>query len=149
MIVLHHRSRTARLIPSADFHISYAKGILAPGYDRFAGVCDCGHADRASPARLAPAASSVMLIFWREMNRTNMQIGAPFRLAAKFALLPSHGAAKSDTVHPARPSDFVDSVTDGTRPGMTAIVVEADEGSTRAVDDIVAVGNGTVYRQAA
>jgi hypothetical protein len=32
---------------------------------------------------------------------------------------------------------------------MTAIVVEADEGSTWAVDDIVAVGNGTVYRQAA
>jgi hypothetical protein len=76
MIVLHHRSRTARLIPSAHFHISHAKDIFGTGYDRFAEVCDCGHADRASPARLAPAAPSVMLICWREMDRTNMQIGA-------------------------------------------------------------------------
>jgi hypothetical protein len=30
---------------------------------------------------------------------------------------------------------------------MTAIIVEANEGSTRAVDDIVAVGGGHVYRQ--
>ena len=29
---------------------------------------------------------------------------------------------------------------------MTAIIVEANEGSTRAVDDIVAVGGGHVYR---
>ena len=29
---------------------------MAPVYDRFTeGFCDCGHADRASPARLAPA----------------------------------------------------------------------------------------------
>jgi len=54
-----------------------------------------------------------------------------------------------DAVMAALDSDFVDSVTDGMRPGMTAIIVEADEGSTRAVDDIVALGNGTVYRQAA
>lgn len=54
-----------------------------------------------------------------------------------------------DAVMAALDSDFVDSVTDGMLPGMTAIVVEADEGSTRAVDDIVALGNGTVYRQAA
>jgi hypothetical protein len=31
MIVLHHRSRTARLIPSAHFHISHAKDILGTG----------------------------------------------------------------------------------------------------------------------
>ena len=35
------------------------------------------------------------------------------------------------------------------RPGMIAITVEANEGSTRAVDDIVALGGGHVYRQAA
>jgi hypothetical protein len=35
------------------------------------------------------------------------------------------------------------------RPGTTAVVVEADEGSTRAVDDIVALGGGHVFRQAA
>ena len=46
-------------------------------------------------------------------------------------------------------SDFVDNVTSQMRPGMTAIVVEADEGSTRAVDDIVALGGGHIYRQAA
>ena len=46
-------------------------------------------------------------------------------------------------------SDFVDSVTTDMRPGMTAIIVEANEGSTRAVDDIVALGGGHVYRQAA
>jgi hypothetical protein len=32
---------------------------------------------------------------------------------------------------------------------MTAVIVEADEGSTKAVDDIVVLGNGHVYRQAA
>ena len=46
-------------------------------------------------------------------------------------------------------SDFVDEVTDGMRPGMTAIVVEAHEGSTGAIDDIVSAAGGHVYRQAA
>jgi uncharacterized membrane protein len=54
-----------------------------------------------------------------------------------------------DAVMGALDSDFVDSVTTEMRPGMTAIIVEADEGSTRAVDDIVAVSHGHVYRQAA
>jgi uncharacterized membrane protein len=54
-----------------------------------------------------------------------------------------------DAVMGALDSDFVDSVTTEMRPGMTAIIVEADEGSTRAVDDIVALGHGHVYRQAA
>jgi hypothetical protein len=44
-------------------------------------------------------------------------------------------------------SDFVENVTSHMRPGMTAIVVEADEGSTQAVDDIVTLGGGQVYRQ--
>src|SRR6266478_7835003 len=33
--------------------------------------CDCGHADRASPARLAPAASSATLICWRRSCARN------------------------------------------------------------------------------
>ena len=45
--------------------------------------------------------------------------------------------------------DFADSVTRDMRPGTTAIIVEADEGSTRPVDDIVTRGGGRVYRQAA
>src|SRR3981189_3401690 len=77
MDVLLHRCRTARLVPAAHLHISYAKDILEPVYDRFTeGFCDCGHADRASPARHAPAVSSVTLICWREIDRTDMQIEA-------------------------------------------------------------------------
>jgi uncharacterized membrane protein len=45
--------------------------------------------------------------------------------------------------------DFVDSVTKDMVPGTTALIVEADEKSTRPVDDIVALGGGHVYRQAA
>jgi uncharacterized membrane protein len=54
-----------------------------------------------------------------------------------------------DAVMAALDSDFVEEVTDGMRPGMTAIVVEADEGNTRAIDDIVSLAGGHVYRQAA
>jgi uncharacterized membrane protein len=46
-------------------------------------------------------------------------------------------------------ADFVGSVTGDMRPGTTALIVEADEGSTRPVDDIVALGGGRVHRQAA
>jgi hypothetical protein len=46
-------------------------------------------------------------------------------------------------------SDFVDTVTKELRPGMTALIVEADEKSTRPVDDIVKISGGHVYRQAA
>jgi hypothetical protein len=35
MVVLLHRCCTARLVPAAHLHISYAKDILAPVYDRF------------------------------------------------------------------------------------------------------------------
>jgi uncharacterized membrane protein len=52
-----------------------------------------------------------------------------------------------DAIMAALDSDFVDTVTTDMRPGMTAIIVEADEGSTRAVDDIVALGGGHVFRQ--
>ena len=53
----------------------------------------------------------------------------------------------ADAVMAVMDTDFVDSVTSDLRPGMTAIVVEANEGSTRAVDDIVTLGGGRVYRQ--
>jgi hypothetical protein len=47
-------------------HFAREGYFLAPVYGRFTdGFCDCGHADRASPARLAPVASSVTLICWR------------------------------------------------------------------------------------
>src|SRR5260370_5529803 len=58
--------------PAAHLQFSHAKGyFLAPVYDRFTdGFCDCGHADRASPARIAPA-SSVTLICWRPCARNS------------------------------------------------------------------------------
>jgi len=73
--------------------------------------------------------------------------GAPG--AALGAALGATAGLSGDLVTAALDSDFIDSVTTEMRPGMTALVVEADEGSTRAVDDIVALGGGQVYRQAA
>ncbi len=73
--------------------------------------------------------------------------GAPG--AAVGAALGATSGLTSDAVMEALDSDFVDSVTKEMRPGMTALIVEADEKSTRPVDDIVALGGGHVYRQAA
>jgi uncharacterized membrane protein len=73
--------------------------------------------------------------------------GAPG--AAVGAALGATSGLGSDAVISALDADFVDSVTKEMRPGMTAIIVEADEKSTRRVDDIVALGAGRVYRQAA
>ena len=73
--------------------------------------------------------------------------GAPG--AAVGAALGATSGLGSDAVISALDSDFVDSVTKEMRPGMTAIIVEADEKSTRPVDDIVSLGGGHVYRQAA
>ncbi len=65
------------------------------------------------------------------------------------AALGAKTGLSGDVVMAALDSDFVDSVTTDMRPGMTVIIVEANEDSTRAVDDIVALGGGHVYRQAA
>src|SRR5262245_52437418 len=73
--------------------------------------------------------------------------GAPG--AALGAALGAMTGVSGDTVIASLDEDFVESVTSEMRPGMTAIIVEADEKSTRPVDDIVALGGGHVYRQAA
>ncbi len=73
--------------------------------------------------------------------------GAPG--AAVGAALGATSGLGADAVMAALDSDFVNSVTTELRPGMTAIIVEADEKSTRPVDDIVKLGGGHVYRQAA
>jgi uncharacterized membrane protein len=73
--------------------------------------------------------------------------GAPG--AALGAALGATSGVTGDAVMAALDEDFVDSVTKEMRPGMTALIVEADEKSTRPVDDIVALGGGHVYRQAA
>ena len=73
--------------------------------------------------------------------------GAPG--AALGAALGATTGLTGDAVMGALDSDFVESVTTEMKPGMTAIVVEADEKSTRPVDEIVRMGGGHVYRQAA
>jgi len=65
------------------------------------------------------------------------------------AALGATAGLTGDAVMASLDDDFVESVTTEMRPGMTAIVVEADEKSTRSVDDIVARHGGQVYRQAA
>jgi uncharacterized membrane protein len=73
--------------------------------------------------------------------------GAPG--AAVGAALGATTGLGADAVMAVVDNDFVDSVSRELRPGMTAIIAEANEGSTRAVDDIVALGGGHVYRQEA
>jgi uncharacterized membrane protein len=72
--------------------------------------------------------------------------GAPG--AALGAALGATAGLTGDAVMGSLDSDFVDSVTNEMRPGMTALIVEADEKNTRPVDDIVALKGGHVYRQA-
>ena len=73
--------------------------------------------------------------------------GAPG--AAIGAAIGAMTGLTGDAVTEALDSDFVDTVATEMRPGMTAIIVEADEKSTRAVDDVVKLSGGHVYRQAA
>jgi len=73
--------------------------------------------------------------------------GAPG--AAIGAAIGATAGLTGDAVMASLDSDFVDSVTNEMKPGMTALVVEADEKSTRPIDDIVAQKGGHVYRQAA
>ena len=42
--------------------------------------------------------------------------------------------------------DFVDDVSTQLNPGETALIAEADEGSTESIDRIVALHSGRVYR---
>jgi uncharacterized membrane protein len=75
-------------------------------------------------------------------------IGGPAGSVLGAALGGTAGLA-DDAVTASLDEDFVESVSGDMGPGKTAIIVEADEGSTRPVDDIVALGGGHVYRQAA
>ena len=64
------------------------------------------------------------------------------------AALGATAGLSGDAVMAALDDDFVDSVTKEMKPGMTAVIVEADERSTRPVDDIVTLKGGHIYRQA-
>lgn len=72
--------------------------------------------------------------------------GAPG--AALGAALGATAGLSGDALMGALDADFVDSVTREMTPGMTAVIVEADEKSTRPVDEIVSLKGGHVYRQA-
>jgi uncharacterized membrane protein len=71
--------------------------------------------------------------------------GAPG--AALGLALGATSGLTADSVMATVDGDTVDDVSRELVPGRTAIIVEANEGSTRAVDDIVALGGGTVYRK--
>jgi uncharacterized membrane protein len=73
--------------------------------------------------------------------------GAP--AAALGATLGATTGLTTDAVMATVDADFVENVGKEMRPGMTAVIVEANEGSTRAVDDLVALRGGHVYRQEA
>ena len=45
-------------------------------------------------------------------------------------------------------SATVTSIKSEMQPGMTAVIIEADEASPNAIDDIVAQGGGRVFREA-
>ncbi len=71
--------------------------------------------------------------------------GAPG--AAVGALLGATTGLGADVVTGMLDSELINSVRVSIVPGTTAIILEADEGSTRPIDDIVARGGGHVYRQ--
>lgn len=57
------------------------------------------------------------------------------------------GGITGDAFKSALDEDFVSSVASGMQPGSASVIVEASEGSTRLVDNIVAEHHGRVYRQ--
>jgi uncharacterized membrane protein len=73
--------------------------------------------------------------------------GAPG--AALGATLGATTGLSTDALMAAVDTDFVEDVKKELVPGMTAIIVEANEGSTRTVDDLVARYGGHVHRQEA
>jgi uncharacterized membrane protein len=73
--------------------------------------------------------------------------GAPG--AALGATLGATTGLSTDALMAAVDTSFVENVKRDLLPGTTAIIVEANEGSTRAVDDLVALRGGHVYRQEA
>ncbi len=73
--------------------------------------------------------------------------GAP--IAALGALLGATLGVVNDSGMAILRSFDATSIKDAMRPGDTAVIVEADEASPNAVDNIVAHGGGRVFRQAA
>ena len=75
-------------------------------------------------------------------------IGGP-PLAALGALVGTTFGAINDSGKAILKSGSVAAIKDAMHPGTTAVIIEANEASPTAVDDIVAHGGGRVFRQAA
>src|SRR5262249_53320500 len=73
--------------------------------------------------------------------------GAP--LAAVGATLGDTIGIRAGVLMAALDAGFIDEVKRGLHPGMTAVIVAANEGSTSTVDELVALRGGHVYRQEA
>jgi uncharacterized membrane protein len=73
-------------------------------------------------------------------------IGGPPGMALGAMIGASAGAATYE-VKSGFDEDFVSSVVTDMSLGKTAIIVEADEMSTRPIDDIVSAHGGHIYRQ--
>lgn len=71
--------------------------------------------------------------------------GAPG--AALGAALGATAGLGGDAVMAGLDDSFIDEVTKEMNPGMTAVIVEADEGSTEPIDGIVRLNGGRVHRQ--
>ena len=72
--------------------------------------------------------------------------GAPVEAVA--ALLGATVGAINDAGMAILGSATVSSIKSEMKPGMTAVIIEADEASPNAIDDIVAQGGGRVFREA-
>jgi len=66
--------------------------------------------------------------------------------AAAGAAVGATGGVLTDAIIESLDTDFAADVATWVRPGETAVVVEADEGSTRPVDDVVRAHAGRVHR---
>ena len=73
-------------------------------------------------------------------------VGAAAGAATGGAALGALGGLTADAVNADIDADFSTLVAREVMPGQTAVVVEADEGSTEPVDRFVAASGGRVYR---
>ena len=62
------------------------------------------------------------------------------------AAIGATGGLVADAIGASFDLDFAEYVARSVNPGETAVVVEADEGNPRIVDDIVRLNGGRVYR---
>ena len=66
--------------------------------------------------------------------------------AAVGAAVGATGGLLTDAIGDSFDVEFVENVATWVKPGETAVVMEADEGSTRPVDDVVHLHGGRVHR---